>query len=70
MRAKRGTDHIDLMLLRGHQEIGIDIAAVEQMGLAAAVKPKPTGRVLWGEHAIESKTLPRKNLFGKAMDAR
>jgi hypothetical protein len=28
----RGTDHIDLVLLRGHQEVGIHIAAVEQMG--------------------------------------
>ena len=29
---KGRSDHIDLVLLRGHQEVGIDIAAVEQMG--------------------------------------
>ena len=35
-------DHIDLVLLRGHQEIGIDIAAVEQMG---AREQGPSGHI-------------------------
>ena len=36
-------DHIDLVLLCGHQEIGIDIAAVEQMGAREQV---PSGQIL------------------------
>src|SRR6266702_7103902 len=36
-------NHIDLVLLRGHQEIGIHVAAVEQMGAREQV---PSGQIL------------------------
>ena len=41
--SKGGPNHINLVLLRGHQEVGIHIAAVEQVGAQGAglVRPNP-----------------------------